>query len=30
MSIMKTIFKWIDKELGIKEIELELEAGDLD
>jgi hypothetical protein len=30
MSIMKTINKWIDIELGIYKIDLELEAGDLD
>ena len=30
MSIMKAISKWIDHELGIDKIELELEAGDLD
>ncbi len=30
MSIFKTIYQWIDKEIGIIEIDLELEAGDLD
>jgi hypothetical protein len=30
MSIMKAISKWIDYELGIRNIDLELEAGDLD
>lgn len=30
MSIMKTINKWINQELGIYNIDLELEAGDLD
>ena len=30
MSIFRTIFKWIDHEIGIKNIDLELEAGDLD
>jgi len=30
MSIIKTIFRWIDKEIGLSHIELDLEAGDLD
>lgn len=30
MSIMKAINRWINYELGIYDIQLELEAGDLD
>jgi hypothetical protein len=30
MKIFKTIFKWIDHEIGMSNIELDLETGDLD